>query len=533
MALTTPLTGGSDDGAKYAHWQRMVFFITFVNYAMSHFSRKCYTNVKVDLVRSGVDKTILSQMDTAFMLTYALGSFISGRLGDMFPQNVVIGVGLMGSTLCLGMIQVFEASGVVNSNHSMGFFLFVMAQFVHGFFQSTGGPVNTSVMGAWWPKKGRGLVFGLWTCHQYIGDIMAALATAFIINHGWPWQWALLIPGLTNGVWGVVNLFFLPNRPSEVGCESEDDKRAAASLLASGGSASKQETITFMQALMIPNVLGYAIAFGFFKFVNYAMFFWLPFFLSLHFDPQKANVISSLYSFGMMPGGVIVGYVSDLFDGRRACVIAVFMSLLAPLLWVFAMFSDTMPPVLLLVLLGLMGILVGGPNNIITSAVAADLADHPSIGGNTRVLGTVTGIINGSGSITAAFGLMLIGTRAARVLCTPCLPARLLATWQGTSSERQTCTFARPGRLSYARKGPREHRRAHARALPACTRRTGPLQEMGGWTAVWYFLIACVVVGTALMGPKIYKEITAHESTNAPAAPAASSSSYKGVSTSA
>merc|ERR1712196_210289 len=108
--------------------------------------------------------------------------------------------------------------------------------------------------------------------------------------------------------------------------------------------------------------------------------------------------------------------------------------------------GDVMPPSILLVLLGVMGILVGGPNNIITSAVAADLADDPSIGGNTRSLGTVTGIINGSGSITAAFGLMLIG----------------------------------------------------------------PLQTMGGWTAVWYFLIACVAAGTALMGPKIYKEITQH-----------------------
>ena len=90
-----------------------------------------------------------------------------------------------------------------------------------------------------------------------------------------------------------------------------------------------------------------------------------------------------------------------------------------------------------------MGILVGGPNNIITSAVAADLAEHPSIGGNTRSLGTVTAIINGTGSITAAFGLMLIG----------------------------------------------------------------PLQDMGGWTAVWYFLIACVCAGTGLMSPKILKEI--------------------------
>mmetsp|Transcript_34563 Transcript_34563/g.81568 ORF Transcript_34563/g.81568 Transcript_34563/m.81568 type:complete len:174 (-) Transcript_34563:106-627(-) len=169
----------------------------------------------------------------------------------------------------------------------------------------------------------------------------------------------------------------------------------------------------------------------------------------------------------MMPGGVIVGYVSDLYDGRRACVIATFMCLLMPLLWVFAVFSNTMPPVLLLVLLGLMGILVGGPNNIITSAVAADLADHPSIGGNTRVLGTVTGIINGSGSITAAMGLMVIG----------------------------------------------------------------PLQKVGGWTAVWYFLIACVAVGTALMGPKIYKEITAHEFTTAKPEAKSTAGTYKGVST--
>jgi sugar phosphate permease len=409
----------------------------------SHFSRKCYTNVKMDLVKSGVDKNILSQMDMAFMFTYAIGSFATGRLGDMFPQNVIIGYGLIGSTLCLGMIQFFEYIGIVETNYPMAFFLFVMAQFIHGLFQATGGPVNTAVMGNWWPKKGRGLVFGLWTCHQYIGDIVAALATAAIVKAGFAWQWALLLPGIANGVWGVVNLYYLPNSPAEVGIQTEEEKAAKAS----GGGGSSGGTISFMQAVRIPNVMGYAIAFGFFKFVNYAMFFWLPFFLALHFDPQAANVISTLYSVGMMPGGVIVGWVSDLLGGRRACVIAVFMTLLAPLLWIFAMFSDTMPPILLLVLLCIMGILVGGPNNIITSAVAADLAEDPSIGGNTRSLGTVTGIINGTGSITAAFGLMVIG----------------------------------------------------------------PLQGLGGWTAVWYFLIACVVVGTLLMGPKIIKEITDHK----------------------
>jgi sugar phosphate permease len=441
MTLSEPLMGG-DDARKMKNWQKTIFLMTFVNYAMAHFSRKCYTNVKTNLTASGVDSVILSQMDTAFMFTYAIGSFASGRLGDMFPQNVIIGVGLLGSTLCLGLILMFVESDVVHSNYGLGFSLFVLAQFIHGLFQSTGGPVNTSVMGNWFPKKGRGLIFGLWTCHQYIGDIVAALATAALITGGIAWQWALLIPAIANGVWGILNFFYLPNKPSEVGIGETTTANK------SGGKA-EVAAVGFMEALMIPNVISYSLAFGFFKFINYAMFFWLPFFLSTHFDAQSANVISSLYSVGMMPGGVIVGFVSDLYDGRRACVIATFMVILAPLLWFFAMYSDVMNPILLLALLGLMGILVGGPNNIITSAVAADLAEHPSIGGNSRSLGTVTGIINGSGSITAAFGLMLIG----------------------------------------------------------------PLQKMGGWTAVWYFLIACVVAGTALMGPKIHKELTNHEGT--------------------
>jgi MFS family permease len=100
---------------------------------------------------------------------------------------------------------------------------------------------------------------------------------------------------------------------------------------------------------------------------------------------------------------------------------------------------------ILLFLLAFMGCLVGGPNNIITSAVAADLADDPSIRGNSRALGTVTGIINGSGSVTAAFGQL---------------------------------------------------------AIPV-------LYEIGktnnvGDRYVWYFLIACTIAGTALMSGRSF-----------------------------
>ena len=139
---------------------------------------------------------------------------------------------------------------------------------------------------------------------------------------------------------------------------------------------------------------------------------------------------------------------------------------------------NDIPVTILLMLLAFMGCLVGGPNNIITSAVAADLADDPSIKGNNKVhyirpfvqcvashnsisnisslllsiftqaLGTVTGIINGSGSVTAALGQL---------------------------------------------------------AIPI-------LYEMGkvdnvGYRYVWFFLIVCTAVGTSLLSPRIYKEL--------------------------
>ena len=178
------------------------------------------------------------------------------------------------------------------------------------------------------------------------------------------------------------------------------------------------------------------------------MFFQLPVILSSHFSPSTSNTISSLYSLGMMPGGVVCGWVSDLYGGRRACVIATFMTILVPLLLVFAFYMDTLPITLLLGLLCVMGCLVGGPNNIITSAVAADLAEDPSLHGNTRALGTVTGIINGSGSVTAALGQLMIP---------------VLYEW---------------GR------------------------------EAGvGYRYVWFFLVLCTAIGTALMGSKIRKEL--------------------------
>lgn len=266
-------------------------------------------------------------------------------------------------------------------------------------------------MGNWFSDKNeRGLVFGLWTCHQYIGDIAAALASAYIIHAGYDWKLCITIPAIINGIWGIYMWISVPDSPEDRGIDTEESLLRKAKLISDktrGAAAEKPPQMGFCEAIMVPNVMNYAIAFGFFKLVNYAMFFQLPVILNSHFDSSTANMISALYSVGMMPGGIICGYLSDYLK-KRAVVIAIFMAVLCPLLYTLSQCMDTLPISVLLLMLGFMGILVGGPNNIITSAVSADLADDPSLKGNKSLLGTITGIINGSGSVTAALGQLAI-----------------------------------------------------------------------------------------------------------------------------
>lgn len=426
---------------------------------MSHVSRKSYSTVKQQLQsEAGYSATLLSAMDSVFMLTYGISNMVNGKLGDTFNPVTILAIGLWGSGVTLLLMIAAIILDLVSINRTMASAVILFLYFIFGFFQATGGPVGTAVMGNWYcdadSVKNRGTIFGFWTCHQYMGDITAALITAWILGSGAAYWWALVVPAVLNIFWAFITIKLVAD-PYDLGIITPEVKIRQAKFeakkreLAEKGESIEADTgpqaIAFMDAFKIPMVANYAIAFGFFKLTNYVLFFWLPYFLGKNFDPVKANLIASLYSVGMMPGGIIVGIVSDFFGGRRALVIGVFMGFLIVLLAVFAKLSesDNMDPTTLLVMLACMGILVGGPNNIITSAVAADLSSHPSVRGSSKSLGTVTGIINGCGGFIAGLGLLAVG----------------------------------------------------------------PLQAQFGWSSVWIYLIGCTATGTGLMGTKIYSEI--------------------------
>jgi len=236
------------------------------------------------------------------------------------------------------------------------------------------GPVGTAVMGNWFCDPGsikdRGNIFGFWTCHQYLGDVTAALCTAWVLHSGLPYWWAFLIPAIANFGWAFLTMQLIPD-PYDIGIITPEVRIRQAKLETKRKEMAEQvqammeddgpQPISYVAALCIPMVVQFALAFGFFKLINYVLFFWLPYFLGQAFDPVTANLTASLYSVGVMSGGIIVGYVSDLFSGRRAVVMCMLMCILVVFLAIFAVFSEKgLDPIALLIMLCIMGILVGG-----------------------------------------------------------------------------------------------------------------------------------------------------------------------------
>lgn len=56
------------------------------------------------------------------------------------------------------------------------------------------------------------------------------------------------------------------------------------------------------------------------------------------------------------------------------------------------------------VFLALIGFFIGGPSNMISSAISADLGRQDLVKGSSEALATVTGIVDGTGSVGAAVG---------------------------------------------------------------------------------------------------------------------------------
>lgn len=439
---------------RFTHHHVAVFLLTFFSYSLLHASRKTFSNVKVSISSqwtpsclndstlqlqpyelwnsshlfpdTGEATLFLGTLDTIFLFSYAVGLFVSGIVGDRLNMRWVLSFGM-----CSSALVVFVFGTVSEWLHFYNKWFYCCLWIVNGLLQSTGWPCVVAVMGNWFGKAGRGFVFGLWSACASVGNILGAFLASSVLQYGY--EYAFLVTASVQFAGGVIVFFGLVTSPKEVGLpevgedgdggeateedaseplmggnDSYDEDDQNYTIQAADPSSRRQpKAIGFFQACCLPGVILYSLAYACLKLVNYSFFFWLPFYLSSNFGWKEAEAdkLSIWYDVGGIIGGTIQGLISDVLQ-KRAPVLAISL-----ILAVGSLFGYSRSPnnkVINAVIMAVTGFFIGGPSNMISSAISADLGRQEMVRGSSEALATVTGIVDGTGSIGAAVGQYLV-----------------------------------------------------------------------------------------------------------------------------
>jgi len=137
--------------------------------------------------------------------------------------------------------------------------------------------------------------------------------------------------------------------------------------------------------------------------MRYALLFWLPFYYEkeLKYDRGLAGYISTSFELGGTIGTPLIGYISDRFmAGKRDLTSGLFMTGAAMSLSLCILLSSWGPLVNGLCM-ALTGILVIGPDSVLSGTIAQDIGQRSGLG--KAAVGSVAGLLNSMGSAGSIF----------------------------------------------------------------------------------------------------------------------------------
>ncbi|XP_071484974.1 sugar phosphate exchanger 3-like [Diadema antillarum] len=448
----------------------LVFFLTFFAYVFIHAARKTFSNVKTALAETwtllplnetiflnsseyldpekdpfldsiGQAEVFFGILDTVFLVSYALGLFISGIMGDRIDLRLVLSFGMCSSALMMFIFGTLS-EWVKVYNH----WYYLVFWVLNGLLQGTGWPTLVAIMGNWFSEGSRGLVFGVWSACGSIGNMLGAFSASLVLSYGY--EFTFLVTSMMMFFWGLVILFFLMPTPRDAGVEILDSDEGKPEKPAWKDSPSTQdkkpivddvdhvlsddtttneesssdeeeqdeqesdkkekaEAIGFCNAFLLPGVACYSCGYACLKLVNYTLFNWIPYYLTSKFQWQEvsADRLSMAYDLGGIIGGTIGGVISDFMGIRSPVVIVMLFGSMASL---YGYNATPANYALNAFVMAVLGTFVCGVAHIISATVAADLGQQGPMRQDKEALATVTGIVDGTGTIGAAIGQVIV-----------------------------------------------------------------------------------------------------------------------------
>ena len=254
---------------------------------------------------------------TAFTLTYALGQFINGFLGDRYSPKRIMLIGALGgmaANLLFGLGNTLV--------------LFVIFWAINGYFSAMGWAPGCRILCNWFPEKRWGWWMGLYNFFPYFGGALVVPVAAWSVNR-WGWRGAFFLPPFFLLLMAVAFAFLGKSSPEQAGVRTPWHNRRR------GDSKKRTGAQEYWQAFAHRGMaFPYAVAFGA-NAIRWGLLHWSVMILETPVHDggfglplTQSGWVGSLVDWGGMFFAVALGLVSDrLFRGRRWQTIVLSMAL--------------------------------------------------------------------------------------------------------------------------------------------------------------------------------------------------------------
>ncbi len=389
-----PIAGAAPRGLWA--WQVRIFWLLWLAYASYYLCRLNFSAAQPAILKDfpGWTDAKIGLIPSVYSAVYAVGQFVNGQLAVRFGARRMMTAALLVAGLanvCFSQVSSYS--------------LMLILWGINGWAQSAGWSLVVGTMAAWTPAKRRGFVIGLLSTCYMLGNVFAWLL-AGTLSQRFGWRAVFAVPGVALLPVAVVFGLFVRNRPEDAGLPPvvAEPKKAASGPV----PAPAYDELSALQVLKLTlsNRVLWLLSVAFFcsNAVRYAFMNWSIQYMAGFHGESLGNSAFKAVALPMLGavGAVAAGWASDaLFGGRRAPLSAVMLVLLS-----FTCVAFTQIPagstVLAMGLLGLAGVLIYGPDMLMSGAATVDFS-HP------RAAAAATGFTMSAGALGAVFSGAGIG----------------------------------------------------------------------------------------------------------------------------
>lgn len=340
----------------------------FIGYALFYFCRKNLSVALPVLAKElHYNNTQLGILGASLYVTYGIGKFASGVLGDHSNARLMMVTGVVLSAVMNVLFGMSSSLGALTAFWAL-----------NGLFQSLGVPPCARLLANWYSVSERGVMWGIWNVSHQVGAAAVAAFTGVLISHA-GWRAAFFVPAALCMATGIFLWERLRDTPTSMGLPSVDEYRNEHEFDLKGHKTSDDpesiSNVVWGRVLNNP----YIWLLGFVNLLVYvvrtSVFDWAAKYMVevKGSTLARAGITTAVLELVGIVGALLAGVLSDRLDGGRRGPTCLAFFALTPVGLITFYLNPPGNFTLDAVALGAVGLCIYAPQFLV-SVFAADLA---------------------------------------------------------------------------------------------------------------------------------------------------------------